>query len=151
MIRSLLLVLMLCLPLPARAVEPTEMLADPVLEARAREISKGLRCLVCRNESIDDSNAALAKDLRLLVREQISAGKTDEQVVNFIVERYGEYVLLRPRFSGMTALLWLAPLGFLGLGLAAASIYLRRRSSELAPPPLSAEEEARLAALLGRK
>ncbi|HEU0220888.1 MAG TPA: cytochrome c-type biogenesis protein, partial [Paracoccaceae bacterium] len=103
--RALLLLLALWLPAaPAPAVQPDEMLADPALEARAREISRELRCLVCRNESIDESNASLARDLRLLVRERLVAGDTNEAVTDYVVARYGEYVLLRPSFSGANAL-----------------------------------------------
>ncbi len=114
MIRRLVLIaaLLFAFPLavsrPALAVLPSEMLKDPVLEARAREISKGLRCLVCRNENIDDSNAKLAHDLRVLVRDRLKAGDTDQQVVDYIVARYGEYVLLRPRVTGANLLLWAA-------------------------------------------
>jgi cytochrome c-type biogenesis protein CcmH len=134
---------------PLWAVEPDEILADPVLETRAREISKGLRCLVCQNESIDESHASLARDLRILVRERLVAGD-DDQVVDFIVERYGEYVLLQPRASGSTLLLWAA--GPLMLLLAAGSgiIYLRGRSSaaEQGNDALSEAEEVRLREIL---
>ena len=132
---------------PLWAVEPDEILADPVLEVRARDISKGLRCLVCQNESI----ASLARDLRLLVRERLVAGDSDDQTVEFIVERYGEYVLLQPRASGSTLLLWAAgPLMLLlaaGMGL----IYLRGRSSasEQGNDALSDAEETRLREILG--
>lgn len=134
---------------PAWAVLPDEILDDPALEARAREISKGLRCLVCRNESIDESNADLARDLRLLVRERLVEGDSDEQTVAFIVERYGEYVLLRPTTSGMNWLLWAsAPLMLLLAGGVAFS-YLRGRSrpgQQLAG--LSDAEQARLREIL---
>jgi cytochrome c-type biogenesis protein CcmH len=134
---------LLALAAPARAVQPDEMLADPALEARAREISQELRCLVCRNESIDDSNADLARDLRLLVREQLAAGDTNAEVKQFLVDRYGEFVLLRPTFSAANAALWLAgPLAFL-LGLAVIVVYLRRRPP-IAPRSLTPEEEAAL-------
>jgi cytochrome c-type biogenesis protein CcmH len=114
-------------------VQPDEVLPDPVLEERARDISAGLRCIVCRNESIDESNAELARDLRLLVRERLVAGDSDEEVVAYIVDRYGEYVLLRPPMTGSTVALWLAApvLMLLGLGLSVA--YVRRRSSAAAP------------------
>ena len=135
------------MPPPALAVLPDEILDDPVLEARAREISKGLRCLVCQNENIDDSNAQLARDLRLLVRERLVAGDTDEQVVAYIVDRYGEFVLLKPRFSGSNLLLWAAGPLLLVLAGGVALIYLRRRQSERIPP-LSEDEERRVAALL---
>lgn len=145
------LVMILCLlAAPVWAVEPNEVLSDPALEARAREISKGLRCLVCQNESIDESNASLAKDLRVLVRERLVAGDSNRETVDFIVERYGEYVLLNPRASGSTLLLWAAgPLMLLlagGVGLA----YVRKRSGAAAPQEdaLSADEEARLRRIL---
>lgn len=148
--RALLLALALLVAAPASAVQPDEMLADPALEARARAISEGLRCLVCRNESIDDSNADLARDLRLLVRERLTAGDTDDEVVAYIVDRYGEFVLLKPRFSAENALIWLAgPLVFL-LGLGIAVAYLRRRRPRAAAgeAPLTAEERRRLEGLL---
>ena len=143
------LVLILCLlASPALAVQPDEILDDPVLEARARELSKGLRCLVCRNESIDESNADLARDLRLLVRERLMAGDSDAQAVAFIVDRYGEYVLLKPTATGASILLWLAgPLMLLtGLGIGAA--YLRRRANAAVPKALSDDEKARLDKIL---
>lgn len=145
MIRAL--VLSLLLAGPAFAVQPGEMLSDPALEARAREISKGLRCPVCRNENIDDSNATIASDLRLLVRERLVAGDDDQQVVDFVVDRYGEYVLLNPVARGAGMLLWIAgPLMLLGGG-AVALTYLRRRRP-VQDTPLSEEERARLDALL---
>ncbi|MEM7746226.1 MAG: cytochrome c-type biogenesis protein [Pseudomonadota bacterium] len=145
--RWFLLFLALVIAAPAQAVQPDEILPDPLLEDRAREISKEIRCLVCRNESIDDSNAGLARDLRLLVRERLVAGDTDDQVRAYLVDRYGEFVLLRPTLTWANAVLWLAgPLVFLG-GLIAAITYLRRR--ERAPPEaLTADEKARLDVLL---
>ena len=135
--------LLLSLAGPVHAVQPDEMLADPALEARARAVSQELRCLVCRNESIDDSNAELARDLRLLVRERLVAGDTDAEVKQFLVDRYGEFVLLRPAFSAANAALWLAgPATFL-IGLAVAIRYLRR-SRPAEPAPLTPEEEAAL-------
>lgn len=134
--------------MPALAVEPGEVLDDPVLEERARDLSKELRCLVCRNESIDESNAELARDLRLLVRERLVAGDTDEQAVAFIVDRYGEYVLLNPPVTGSNVILWVAgPVLFLA-ALGVSGTYIRRRRSEAAPTALSTEEKARLAELL---
>ena len=112
---------------PSRAVLPEEILKDAVLEARARVISKDLRCLVCQNQSIDDSNADLAKDLRVIVRERLSAGDTNEQVLEFVVRRYGNYVLLKPPLQTDTALLWLAPFLIMATALATTFIYLRRR------------------------
>ncbi len=135
---------------PAPAVQPDEVLADPALEARARSISEGLRCLVCRNESIDESNAELARDLRLLVRERLLAGDSDAGVVDFVVARYGEYVLLRPTASGANLLLWVAGPAMLLLGLGIAALYVRRRgrAPEAAPEALSAAEKARLDEIL---
>ena len=101
-------VLLICIPFASYTVEPTEVLSDPVLEERARIISKDLRCLVCQNESIDDSNANLAKDLRILVRERLVAGDSDDEVLNFIVDRYGEFALLKPRSDGFNLILWLS-------------------------------------------
>src|SRR5947209_10528603 len=109
-IAGLLLVAFCLLAAPAFAVQPDEILSDPALEARARDLSRELRCLVCQNQSIDDSNAPLARDLRLLVRERLNAGDTDAQVMQFVEDRYGEFVLLRPAFNAHTLLLWLAPL-----------------------------------------
>lgn len=134
---------------PAVAVDPAERLDDPALEARAREISKELRCLVCQNQSIDDSDAPLARDLRILVRERLSAGDSDEEVRNFVVARYGDFVLLRPPFNWQTALLWGGPFLVLLAGIAAIVTAARRRRTEVAAiAPLSDEEKARLAALL---
>lgn len=132
----------------AGAVLPDEQLADPALEARARQISKQLRCVVCQNQSIDDSDAPLARDLRVIVREQLSAGKTDAETMNFVVARYGNFVLLKPPFEPATWALWLAPLFVLlagGLGLAR---YLGSRRQPAPPAELSPEERARLDALL---
>jgi len=134
---------------PAAAVEPNEMLADPALEARAREISRGLRCVVCQNESIDESNADLAHDLRVLVRERLVAGDSDEQVVQYIVDRYGDFVLLRPPVKPETYVLWASPAILLLIAAAIIAIYLRRhRGGGMASPPLTAEEQARVDALL---
>ena len=133
----------------ALAVQPDEMLPDPALETRARALSKELRCMVCQNQSIDDSDAPLARDLRLLVREHLRAGETDRQVLDFLIARYGEFVLLRPRFSPHTALLWLTPLGVLVIGALGIAMSARRqRSSE---GNLTADEEGRLAEILQRK
>ncbi len=136
--------------LPAHAVEPDEVLQDPALEARAREISEGLRCLVCQNQSIDDSGAPLAKDLRLLVRERLKAGDANQQIVDFIVARYGEFVLLKPRFEALTLVLWLAtPAVFLAAILIIALAFRRRRAEAQNPAPLSIAEKRRLKRLLG--
>jgi cytochrome c-type biogenesis protein CcmH len=135
---------------PAHAVEPDEVLQDPALEARARTISEGLRCLVCQNQSIDDSEAPLAKDLRLLVRERLKAGDSNEQIVDFIVARYGEFVLLKPRFEPHTLVLWLAtPAVFLAALLIIALAYRRRRAEAANPPPLSVAERRKLKRLIG--
>jgi cytochrome c-type biogenesis protein CcmH len=136
---------------PALAVQPDEILTDPALEARARAISAGLRCLVCQNQSIDDSDAPLARDLRILVRDRLKAGDSDEQIVNFVVDRYGEFVLLKPRFEPHTMLLWLAtPI----VGLAALTMVIlaaRRRKIEANQAvPLSKSEQQKLKKLLDR-
>lgn len=150
--RRIALALMLALAAPALAVQPDEVLPDPVLEERARDISAGLRCLVCRNESIDESNATLARDLRLLVRERLVAGDSDAEVVSFVVDRYGEYVLLRPTMTGSNILLWLAPAALLVFGAGLSLVYIRRRAHSPAPAEaaLSPEEQARLKDLLQR-
>ena len=148
-VRALLLLSLLLQPGAAHAVQPNEVLKDPALEARARALSAQLRCLVCQNQSIDDSDAPLAKDLRLLVRERLVAGDSDQEVTRFLVARYGEFVLLRPPLSGNTLLLWLTPLlllaaaaGGIGGRLAAA------RKGGAPPAPLTADEQRRLAGLL---
>ena len=137
---------------PALAVNPDEMLKDPKLEARAREISAELRCLVCQNQSIDDSNAELAKDLRVLVRERLKAGDTNEQTLAYLVDRYGEFVLLRPSFPAHNLLLWLGPPIILLLGATGVFFALRRRRAVPGDvAPLSAEEKARLDEILAEK
>ena len=137
----------------AHAVQPDEILADPALETRARTLSRELRCMVCQNQSIDDSDAPLARDLRLLVRERLTAGDSDNQVLDFLTARYGEFVLLKPRFGWDTALLWLAPAGVLAIGAYGLVVLLRRRrenpgSAESQEPQLSESERARLAELI---
>jgi cytochrome c-type biogenesis protein CcmH len=134
--------------LPAKAVEPDEVLQDPALEARARQISEGLRCLVCQNQSIDDSAAPLAKDLRLLVRERLKAGDTDQQIEDFVVDRYGEFVLLKPRFEPHTLLLWFATPAVFIVALLIVTLAYRRRSAAAQHAPLSKAEERRLKRLL---
>ena len=150
LLRWICLSLALLAALPALAVQPDEVLDDPVLEDRAREISKGLRCLVCRNESIDESNADLARDLRLLVRERLVAGDSDAEVVAFVTDRYGEYVLLKPLASGANWLLWAAgPIMFLlAAGVGVAFLRSRARAEAPAEAGLDPEEEARLKAIL---
>ena len=137
---------------PAYAVQPDEVLQDPALEARARAISEGLRCLVCQNQSIDDSDAPLAKDLRLLVRERLKAGDSDQEIADFIVARYGEFVLLRPRLSPHTLLLWFAtPAVFATALLLIWLAYRRRKAAAQGLAPLSANEERRLKRLLDER
>ena len=149
-LRPFLFSMMMALAAPALAVQPDEILDDPVLENRARDISAGLRCLVCRNESIDESNADLARDMRLLVRERLVEGDTDSEVLSFIVERYGEYVLLRPTTEGANIILWIAAPVMFVLALLSAGLYLRRRDK--APEPeaatLSESDKKRLKELL---
>ena len=151
MARALFLVLALTLAAgPVLAVQPQEMLADPQLEHRAREISKNLRCLVCQNQSIDDSDADLARDLRVLVRERLKAGDSDTQVVDFVVKRYGDFVLLRPPVKENTLVLWAGPAVIALLGVLAVFAFYRRRRGQAAPAakPLSPEEKARLEKLM---
>jgi len=149
-VHALLLLIALLAPTRLWAVEPDEMLSDPTLEARARALSKELRCMVCQNQSIDDSDAPLAHDLRVLVRERLKAGDSDAQVLDFLVARYGEFVLLKPPLSWHTAALWGLPPALLVLGIATIVIVLRRRRA--APltetANLTAAEEARLANLM---
>jgi cytochrome c-type biogenesis protein CcmH len=143
-----LLFLLALLPLPAGAVNPDERLSDPGLEARARQLSQGLRCLVCQNQSIDDSNATLAHDLRVLVRERLTLGDSDEQVIQYLRARYGDYILLRPPLESTTWLLWFGPgVALLGAGIAVA-VLTRRRTAPVPPPPLDSAERARLDGLL---
>ena len=146
---GLLAVALLALPRPALAVDPSEMLKDPVLEHRAREISQKLRCLVCQNESIDASDADLAHDLRVLVRKRLTEGETNKQVIDYIVSRYGDFVLLRPPVEARTLPLWFGPgvIGLLGL-VAVFLFYRRRRTQSATPTPLTPEEQARLRRLM---
>jgi cytochrome c-type biogenesis protein CcmH len=129
---------------PSFAVRPDEILPDPKLEARARALSHELRCMVCQNQSIDDSDAPLAHDLRVVVRDRLTAGDTDQQVLDFLVARYGEFVLLKPRFEWQTLPLWLAPVALLVIGGLTLIVAARRRRPA-APAPLSEREQARLA------
>ena len=141
--KALVLLIGLILSGTAYAVEPHEMLKDPALESRARDVSKHLRCVVCQNETIDESNADIARDMRVLLRARILAGDSNEQVIAFMVSRYGDYVLLKPRFTANTLLLWLGP--FILLGIGALVVYRRlRRAPAAAPAPLTPEEEAAL-------
>jgi cytochrome c-type biogenesis protein CcmH len=137
----------------AIAVEPGEVLSDPALEARARALSKELRCMVCQNQSIDDSEAPLARDLRMLVRERLQAGESDRHVIDFLVARYGEFVLLRPRFSWHTALLWLGPAAMLVIGACGIIVLARRYRANFhraitEQDKLTAAEAARLSDIL---
>lgn len=147
--RLLTILLLVLMPMTALAVQPDEVLDDPALETRARELSKGLRCLVCRNENIDDSNADLARDLRLLVRERLVAGDTDEEVIDFVTDRYGEYVLLQPRTGGTNMILWLAGPAMLLLAFGIGFAYVRKRGQGQ-EEVLSTDEEARLKEILDR-
>ena len=154
MLRVLVLAaLIVFTPSDGYAVNPDEVLQDPVLETRAREISKGLRCLVCQNQSIDDSDATLAKDLRVLVRERLTAGDSDEDVLNYVVSRYGDFVLLKPPFKMATLALWLGPLLLIIIGVLSAVMFFRRSPAQTAlpgvtPKPLSKAEQQRLGKIL---
>jgi cytochrome c-type biogenesis protein CcmH len=148
-LRSALLCVLLAISPVAWAVNPDEILLDPALEQRARDISAELRCLVCQNESIDDSDADLAKDIRVLVRERLTAGDSDDQVRQFLVDRYGEFVLLRPRLDSHTLVLWFAAPGLLVIGLIVLFIIARRRSKPVAADELSDEEQKALDSLSG--
>ena len=156
--RSLLLILALIASIPAWAVQPDEVLPDATLEARARALSKELRCMVCQNQSIDDSDAPLARDLRVLVRERLQGGDSDGQVIDFLVARYGEFVLLKPRFTWHTALLWLGPPATLIGGILVLVLIARRRKrvgradlATLESGQLTPAEETRLKRLLNAR
>ncbi|MCG8510161.1 MAG: cytochrome c-type biogenesis protein CcmH [Rhodospirillales bacterium] len=143
------------LPIQAQSVNPDEVLSDPVLETRAREISKNLRCLVCQNQSIDDSDAPLAKDLRVLVRERLLDGSSDTEVIDYVVSRYGDFVLLNPPFKGATYVLWIGPAVIVGLGILAVFVFFRRRAAPASAlsrgaRPLSTDEARRVESLLDR-
>jgi cytochrome c-type biogenesis protein CcmH len=136
---------------PAFAVQPDEILSDPKLEERARALSRELRCMVCQNQSIDDSDAPLARDLRLLVRERLVAGDSDDKVIQFLTARYGEFVLLKPRFRWNTALLWLAPAALVLGGIVGIAMTIRRRrAAPMAAAPLTDDERRRLQQLVER-
>ena len=143
---------LLALASPAGAVNPDEMLDDPKLEARARDIGENLRCLVCQNQSIDESDADLARDLRILVRDRLKEGDSNQQVIDYVVSRYGDFVLLNPPFKLKTYALWFGPAAILLFGLGAAFMFYRRRADTGAAeqaPPLSDAEKARLKKLIG--
>ena len=148
MMRALVLILSLLWALPALAVQPDEVLSDPALEARARVITEGLRCVVCRNESVDDSNADIARDIRLMVRERLVAGDTNDQAIQYMVDRFGEYILLEPRATGSNLILWGAGPVLLLLALGIAVAAARRRKAAAGETGLSTEEEARLKEIL---
>ena len=147
--RAWLAALLLAVPLAALAVEPGEELKDPVLEARARLLSRDIRCLVCQNQSIDDSNAPLARDLRLIVRERLLAGDSDDGIIQYLVARYGDFVRLQPPMKPATYALWFGPVAILAMGAVGILVFFSRRRRRIdAPAPLSAEERARLERLL---
>ncbi len=149
--RIALVLFLLFAAAPAFAVQPDEMLKDPALEARARELSRELRCMVCQNQSIDDSEAPLARDLRILVRERIAKGDSDKQVLDFLVARYGEFVLLKPRFETQTFLLWILPPSVLLIGAGVLLMAARqRRAAPATVTPLSPAEQKRVATLVGQ-
>jgi len=146
--RALALLLLVLIALPALAVEPSEMLPDPALEARAREVGQSLRCVVCQNQSIDDSAAEVAHDMRRAVRERLSAGDSNDQVFAYMVARYGDYVLLKPPFKAGTLVLWLGAPALMLIAAGALLLAARRRRVPLAPSPLSADEHERLDEIL---
>lgn len=150
--RVLLVLIFFALSAPAFAVQPNEVLVDPGLEARARAISALIRCPVCQGETIDDSNALIAKDLRLVVRERLMAGDSDDQVIDYLVSRYGEFILFRPRAAGANLLLWVAGPAALALGLIGAGLYIRRRrgAGDAVDPPLTPDEQKRLSDILAK-
>jgi len=147
----LLIFISLLTPLPVFAVNPDEVLSNPVLEQRARNLSMQLRCMVCQNQSIDDSNAELARDLRVLVRERLTDGDTDEQVIDYVVSRYGEFVLLKPRVSAKTIILWATPVILLLIGAGAILVFIRTRPSQRAVAALTQDEQARIDELLKKE
>ena len=147
----LILSIIMSLPLNVVAVEPSEILQNPQLEIRARNLSQNIRCLVCQNQSIDDSNASLAKDLRKIVREQLVSGASDDEIYNFLIERYGDFVLLRPPVKATTYILWYGPLFIFFAGLVLSALFLIRRKRILPEEPLSHSEKEELSRLISRK
>ena len=147
----LILSIIILLPLNVVAVEPSEILQNPQLETRARSLSQNIRCLVCQNQSIDDSNASLAKDLRKIVREQLVSGASDDEIYNFLIERYGDFVLLRPPVKATTYILWYGPLFIFFAGLVLSALFLIRRKRILPEEPLSHSEKEELSRLISRK
>jgi cytochrome c-type biogenesis protein CcmH len=156
MIHAIPLILLLSTTIiirPAAAVEPSELLDNPVLETRARDISKGLRCVVCQNQSIDDSDASLARDLRVLVRERLVSGESDQEVIEYVVSRYGDFVLLKPPFKAATLVLWFGPLLMVGLALLALITFFRRQQKNIGKataPALNDSDRRRIDALLAQ-
>ena len=148
---TLILSIIISLPLNVVAVEPSEILQNPQLETRARSLSQNIRCLVCQNQSIDDSNASLAKDLRKIVREQLVSGASDDEIYNFLIERYGDFVLLRPPIKATTYILWYGPLFIFFAGLVLSTLFLIRRKRILPEEPLSHSEKEELSRLISRK
>ena len=147
----LILSIIISLPLNVVAVEPSEILQNPQLETRARSLSQNIRCLVCQNQSIDDSNASLAKDLRKIVREQLVSGASDDEIYNFLIDRYGDFVLLRPPVKATTYILWYGPLFIFFAGLVLSALFLIRRKRILPEEPLSHSEKEELSRLISRK
>ena len=147
----LILAIMVSIPLNASAVEPSEILQNPQLELRARNLSQNIRCLVCQNQSIDDSNASLAKDLRKIVREQLVSGASDNEIYDFLIARYGDFILLRPPVKATTYILWYGPLFIFFAGLFLSVLFLIRRKRVLPEEPLSPEEHKELSSLISRK
>jgi cytochrome c-type biogenesis protein CcmH len=147
----LILSIIISLPLNVVAVEPSEILQNPQLETRARSLSQNIRCLVCQNQSIDDSNASLAKDLRKIVREQLVSGASDDEIYNFLIERYGDFVLLRPPVKATTYILWYGPLFIFFAGLVLSALFLIRRKRILPEEPLSHSEKEEVSRLISRK
>ena len=146
-----ILSIIISLPLNVVAVEPSEILQNPQLETRARSLSQNIRCLVCQNQSIDDSNASLAKDLRKIVREQLVSGASDDEIYNFLIDRYGDFVLLRPPVKATTYILWYGPLFIFFAGLVLSALFLIRRKRILPEEPLSHSEKEELSRLISRK
>ena len=147
----LILAIIVSIPLNASAVEPSEILQNPQLEARARNLSQNIRCLVCQNQSIDDSNASLAKDLRKIVREQLVSGASDNEIYDFLIARYGDFVLLRPPVKATTYILWYGPLFIFFAGLLLSVLFLIRRKRIMPEEPLSLEEKEELSSLISRE
>ena len=147
----LILAIMVSIPLNASAVEPSEILQNPQLELRARNLSQNIRCLVCQNQSIDDSNASLAKDLRKIVREQLVSGASDNEIYDFLIARYGDFVLLRPPIKVTTYVLWYGPLFIFFAGLLLSVLFLIRRKRIMPEEPLSLEEKEELSSLISRE